>query len=250
MKIFIPTYGRSSRQETWKNLPKKLHKNAVLVVQYRERHLYYNFPILVLPKSIQTVAPTRQWIVEHTTEKKIVMLDDDIKFCTRREDDRTKFTVSTEAEIIELFNEISSSLDSYHHVGVLSREGGNRVVEPYVTCTRMVRVLAYNAKILKSQDVRFDRLPLQEDFDVTLQLLRRGHPNKVLCQWVQDQGSSGAAGGCSHFRTMEMHAKNCHELARLHPGFVKVVKKTTKTAWGGGERTDVIIQWKRACHDR
>jgi hypothetical protein len=32
----------------------------------------------------------------------------------------------------------------------------------------------------------------------------------------------------------------------LHPNIVSVVEKTTKTAWGGGTRMDVIIQWKKA----
>jgi hypothetical protein len=42
---------------------------------------------------------------------------------------------------------------------------------------------------------------------------------------------------------MESSAKG---LAELHPGFVKVVRKETKGAWGGGERVDVQIQWKKA----
>jgi len=35
-------------------------------------------------------------------------------------------------------------------------------------------------------------------------------------------------------------------LAELHPGLVKVVTKETKGAWGGGTRTDVVVQWKKA----
>ena len=37
-----------------------------------------------------------------------------------------------------------------------------------------------------------------------------------------------------------------NELAALHPDFVKVVEKYTKTSWGGGIRTDVRIAWKKA----
>ena len=37
-----------------------------------------------------------------------------------------------------------------------------------------------------------------------------------------------------------------HELEVLHPDYVTVVDKTTKTSWGGGTRTDVRIAWKKA----
>jgi hypothetical protein len=35
-------------------------------------------------------------------------------------------------------------------------------------------------------------------------------------------------------------------LQLLHPAFVKVVEKATKTSWGGETRTDVQVSWKKA----
>ena len=70
--------------------------------------------------------------------------------------------------------------------------------------------------------------------------------NVCLNEWVHNQGGSGSAGGCSTYRTPEIQAEAAHKLHEHHRPFVKVVKKTTKTAWGGGERTDVIVQWKKA----
>jgi hypothetical protein len=85
-----------------------------------------------------------------------------------------------------------------------------------------------------------------EDFDVTLQLLRKGHRNAVLNQWAQDQGTSNAPGGCSTYRTPEVQAAGAYGLQKLHPDFVTVVDKETKQAWGGGVRKDVRIAWKKA----
>lgn len=250
MKIYIPTYGRADRQYTYEHLPQSLQKRTTLVVQHRERDLYKQFPnVHVLPKSIETVAPTRQHIMKkaHAAgEKKVVMLDDDLRFDWRRLDDGGKFLGATDAQVEELFEAIEESLNDYAHVGVLSREGGNREPNATKECTRMMRVLAYHVPTFTAEKIKFDRLPLQEDFDVTLQLLRKGHPNLVLCQWVNGQGTSGAKGGCSHFRTMEMHNENVLKLAKLHAPFVKVVEKETKGAWGGGKRLDVIVQWKKA----
>lgn len=250
MTIFIPTYGRSGSQVTFANLPEKVRSKAYLVVQNREKHLYDAFPRkLILPPKIQTVAPTRQWIMEWAYrhgEDYVVMLDDDIRFATRRKDDPTKFTDATDKDIVAMLESIYEMLGSYAHVGVLAREGGNRRTEVHVYNTRMTRILAYDTKVFIDNKIKFNRLPLQEDFDVTLQLLRRGCENAVLCNWVHDQKQSNAPGGCSTFRTKEMHDANAEALASLHPDFVKVVEKTTKGAWGGGTRKDVVVQWKKA----
>lgn len=258
MKIYIPTYGRSERLQnsTFHKLPKALQKKAHLVVQKREKDKYSGYPILVLPDNIRSVAPTRQWIIDNhdiKTTKYLVMLDDDIRFDLRRKDDPGKFTTAFEQDILNLFKTLKQMLSKYTHAGVISREGGNRHHKALMA-TRMCRVLAYNVPELRKSGAKFNR-PLKqaphekftmEDFDITLQLLRAGHANIVLTDWIQGQGSSNAKGGCSEYRTLDIHAQSAKTLAALHPGFVKVVEKTTKTAWGGATRLDVIVQWKRA----
>lgn len=253
MRIYIPTYGRADRQVTYEELPKKLQSQTTLVVQAREIAQYKKYKNLaILPQSIQTITPTRQWIahMHHNIKRDgpyLVMLDDDLRFDKRRKDDRGKFLHAQPQQITELFNEIERYLKKgYAHVGVLAREGGNRVTEKVLEATRMMRVLAYDVRVLRKEEVKFDRLPLQEDFDVTLQLLRKGYPNAVLCDWVQGQGSSNAPGGCSTYRTLKMHEANCYRLAEYHKGFVTCVEKETKGAWNGAKRIDVIVQWKKA----
>lgn len=140
---------------------------------------------------------------------------------------------------------MNSLLHSTPHVGFGSREGGNRVTVDYSHNTRIMRVLGYDRNLLMKECITFDRLPVMEDFDVALRLLRLGHPNMVINTVVHNQAGSGKTGGCSHFRTKEVQAEAAYKLQRLHPGFVKVVTKSTKSAWGGGERTDVNIQWKK-----
>lgn len=249
MKIFIPTYGRHDQQTTYAGIPAALKPHVWLVVQDREKHLYDGYQTMVLPRSIKTIAPTRQYIMEIARRlhyKHIVMMDDDLRFFARREDDKGKFLPITEKQFKTMVKTIDKRLDKYAHVGILAREGGNRVTEPTRTCTRMMRVLGYDVEKFFENEINFDRLPLQSDFDVTLQLLRKGFPNLVLCEYVQDQGSSNAKGGCSHFRTFDMINKNVEKLAKLHAPFVKVTTKQTKTAWNGNERKDVTVQWKKA----
>ena len=110
----------------------------------------------------------------------------------------------------------------------------------------MTRCLAYDSDIFMREGIKFTHAKYMSDFDVTLQLLRKGFPNLVLAHWCQNQGSSNAPGGCSATRTIESLREAAESLARRHTPFVKLVTKQTKTAWGGGERTDVQVAWKKA----
>lgn len=254
MEIFIPTYGRAAQQITYDNLPAKIRQQTKLVVQERERALYPVYPIVVLPDRIRTIAATREWITfEHfptvAKSEKLLMLDDDLKFQTRRKDDPGKFLEATDTEKLAMFAAIEKEIGHYAAVGVVPREGGNRAVDGNMECTRAMRVLGYYVPTLQKLKCSFLRGGPKftlEDFDMLLQLLRAGKKNLVLTAWCQGQGSSNTEGGCASYRTLELHNKNAARLATLHPEFVKLVQKTTSTAWGGATRTDVTVQWKKA----
>jgi len=258
VKIYITTSGRSERQVTLKNLPEEIQNQVILVVQkkeerlYRERYDDYVNQIITLPNHIKSLSPTRDWVVYnyHNLKKDgnyLVLLDDDLKFDTRRKDKPDKFITSTPKDVVKVFQAIEKELSSgVAHVGVLSREGGNRILDNKVYNQRMVRVLAYDVSVIRKTKAKFGRLRCMSDFDMTLQLLRAGYPNTILCKWVNGQGSSNAEGGCSHYRTKEVLAEAAKGLKKLHPEFVTLVEKETKGAWGGGKRLDVMIQWKKA----
>jgi hypothetical protein len=207
---------------------------------------------IVLPPNIKRLSPTRQWILENSPETSFVLFDDDLVFATRRKDDYTKFLPAGRAGVNRMLNYLDYLLVRYAHVGLMAREGGNRVPvdahgKPvtYLEATRMMRVLGYNRSLMPA-DARFDRVPTKQDFDMTLQLLRAGLPNAVITEFVHNQAGSNTAGGCSAYRDAKMMEVSANKLAKLHPGFVKVVTKTTKSSWGGGERVDVQVAWKKA----
>lgn len=245
MKIFVVTYGRVDKQVTWRNLPPSIQARATLLVDNTEAAAHGDIPVTVLPEGLRGIGAVRQWAVDNA-EEKVLMMDDDLRFYVRREDDLSKLIKATPESLEAMFAMIEAHLDFSPLVGVASREGANRNTESIVKNTRVLRLLAYRADVLRDNDIRFDRVPVMEDFDVALQLLRAGHENITLNSWAHNQEGSGLEGGCSTYRTMEVQAAAAHQLAQLHPGIVKVVTKTTKGAWGGGERTDVVVSWKRA----
>lgn len=253
MLILIPTYGRSDRQITWENLPEDIQARTILVVQEREKHLYANRSdigrYVALPDQIRGIHTTRQYLIDRLYPQPICMLDDDLEFAVRRTDEPTKFRSALGSEISDMIHELQMELEVYPLVGVAVREGANRNTDDYMQATRQVRVHAIDTEFFRKNNIRFDRLPFMGDFDMTLQVLATGNPNLVLNQYVTNQGGSNTAGGCSETRTKEGLETAAKGLAALWPKYVQLVRKTTKTSWGGGERVDVRVQWKRCYED-
>lgn len=246
MRIFIPTYGRSDRQVTWDNLPDRARMNTSLVVQDRERGKYEYFPsVKVLPPEITTIGPTRQWLIDNIGSN-FVMLDDDLDFAVRREDEPTKFRPASDVDVLRMLNEIRDMLMERHPlVGISAREGANYDTSQHKCCTRQMRVHGVNPSMFRAKGVRFDRVEFMEDFDVILQWLELGYPNWVLNGYVHNQrGGSNAPGGCSTTRTLEKHNEAAKHLQQLHPRFVRIVEKESGN-WGGA-RLDVNVSWKKA----
>ena len=252
MLLAIPSRGRAGQtNHTYDNLPVRLIKEAVVFVPKAEVSAYAarfgNMAVQGL--TVDGIGPTRQAILDYCHRRRIervCMLDDDLRFFERREDDPTKFVKANAASVTRMFRRVDELLDKYAHVGIAAREGANRCTDDLMVNNRMLRVLAYRVDMLRNLKIRYDRLPVMEDFDVTLQLLRKGLPNAVLNSWAQDQTTSNAPGGCSLYRSQEVQAQGALGLKKLHGDFVTVVTKTTKGAWGGGDRTDVRIAWKKA----
>lgn len=252
--IYIPSRSRPTKVLTLRSIPKKLMKNTFIactkgqLAEYRAGNP--KAQVVEADASAVDMGTKREFILKHARRQgfsHVVMLDDDLRFFRRRTDDITKFSPCSEEDMISMFERINQAFrEGFVHVGVTAKQGSNRQPVGGVQAARMMRLLAYDLDVLKKEKIRYDRLKCMTDFDVTLQLLRKGYANFVITDYAQDQAGSNTAGGCSTYRTKEMLAESAHQLAALHHPFVKVVEKETKGSWGGGVRTDVTVYWKKA----
>lgn len=265
MHIYIRTYGRPSRdlQHTARMLW-DAEVPFTFVVQQREFNTGAwrwcaeqrpNQKFITLPPAITHLYQTDQYLMEtaHLDGADYVLLmDDDISFAIRRMDELTKFRPATPEDVHDVLKDIAFHVKELHHplVGVAGREGANRDTADYKYATRQMRCNAIDVSKFHELGIRFDRVPLMEDFDVILQFLSHGYPNCVINWAVQDQRGSGVKGGVTHYRTDELQKKAAEMLAARHPGYVKVVQRHTKTSWGGDKtRYDVTVQWKNCLRD-
>jgi hypothetical protein len=255
MRIFIPTMGRPvERQYTLRELPKQVRERykPVLVAPPADAKTLRGAGFEVWECRAKGIAATRQWILDNSEDPLVLMLDDDLSSWSWRvepgpKERGVKYYKAIEEERVKGFREVERLLHKYRHGSIGHRLfANNRAAEDFNT--RQLRALAYDRDHLKAVGVKF-RLPVMEDFDVQLQLLKKGYPCFQYNQLVQEQNGSNVDGGCSTYRTHKVQADAAKKLAQLHPDCVTVVERDLKVGWAGemgGTRTDVRINWRRA----
>lgn len=267
--IFIPSRSRANRltKSVLSKLPEEIQNHCFLVVpneqveQYQKSLQDSKYFSFVLGCPVDGISQTRHWIGQYTQSlgrSRFIMLDDDlIDWATRIGPDTHKLRQSTPDDMIEMFEWIQETLTSYAHVSISPR--GNNMIrtskgvfmgEKPLTLenVRTLRLLAYRTEEFLS--VEHGRVPIMEDFDVNLQLLEKGYKNIQSYNWTQDQRQTALPGGCSDYRTLELHDAGARRLAELHPNFVKLRSKVNKAKVTHNAefttRTEVTIQWKKA----
>jgi hypothetical protein len=251
MVIYIPTKGRRNNQLTMRNLPREIQERVVFACPEKEAFwLKQDFPMAsfaVQPDPDMGIAAKRQWLLENCHSEKLVMLDDDLRFAVRREDEPAKFLKATNDQINKAFQELEAVLsEDIPHAGFSARGAGIGTAAQkggWQMGKRMMYVLAYHVPTVKA-NAQFGRLRTHEDMDVCLQLLLKGYPNMVNYSFVVDQ-KFGNPGGCTDERTVSINNADSIKLAELHPGYVRISHKTYETS---ESRIEVVCQWLNAMH--
>ena len=253
MRIYIPTKGRGpDLQLTYDRiLPAIIDTPFTMFLVCPEEEcgtLDHKYPTIGCPAT--RIGATRQWIVDNSTDDKVLMLDDDLlRWAVRRDPAVGKYSPANYADITETLYRVEELLSSYAHVGVGARLFAN-IFGPEVINGRITRAWGLRADIIRQHHLKFT-CPV-DDLEMTLQLLRAGYANSVIYTTVQDQEMSQSPGGASTYRTLEYH-NACHEqINRWHPQFTTLVEKNPQKGWFDGKpRKEVKISWRsltNACH--
>lgn len=252
LTVVIPSSGRPGRQTTLAQLPDEVRRRTHLAVPARELAAYQGWAkqvrLVGIPNEVQGISGTRKYLMSKCPTRYLLMLDDDMTFAYRPDITSPKLvSLAPGDELLrQLFHYWQQCLQQYAHVGLSARQGNNRVTQDLRPCCRMYNAYTYDLERVRQAGPVIGRLPVMEDFDLTLQLLRLGLPNAVIYRWCWNQGGSNLPGGCSRYRTAAMQAQAAQQLAQLHPGLVRVVVKQSKNWQGMAERVDVVVAWQKA----
>lgn len=253
--IVIPTLGRMDKQITYKNIPQKYKDITTFVVQdheYEPMNERYPGKVLRLPIEINRIAPTREWIFNHFKDTKHFVFDDDLDFVVKEPNpgEGTKWLSRrfTDQDFDDAFNLCSAWIDE----GIVY--GGFLPVWvipdasqwPVRECQRIMTNVFYNGPKVP-RDLQWNRVAAAEDFDVNLQMLTRGFKNRISAKYMVTCSETNAEGGCSTWRTIEVHNDAQKQLAQLWPDFVKLTEKKVESGpWKGLVKYGTIIQHKKA----
>ncbi len=267
MHVYIPSRGRHTKAELRRGPVAQFtpaqRAETTYVVPTEEITIYKSgvaalWPeVKVVGRVYDTIGEKRALIgrdAEFRKRDRFAMMDDDINLLVRRSDDDWRLRAAMPDEVTFMLATMDAYLNTHASVGISAREGNNRAGVGDIDMlampnTRVMRCLAYRTKDFNACE--HNRLPFMEDFDVQLQLLRKGLGNCCLYYWGNGQAMTNAPGGCAITRTHELHEASARKLAELHPGFVRLRQKTNKTDKTGlGTRTEVTIAWKRAAGEK
>ena len=219
-----------------------------IVVPECEYSLWKDFhtcKVITVPDAFRS-GDIREYILQSYPDDVLhVCIDDDLKFFVRR--DGYHLEPVDDQDIDDMFHWIETC--SYAHGAISAREGNNRVEDDVKMNTRAMRCLFYSPTVMLQNDIHWNAITCRMDFHVSLSLIEHGYPNAVNFHFAQNQLSSAASGGASHYRTKEMMDEQAYVLEKMHPKYVEAMPVTTKSSFGGGTRIDVRIKWQKAWED-
>lgn len=254
--ILIPSRGRPNVKTLEQFTGEMIKSTTIFVNEADEDEYILNRPkgldissiVVTNDKEIADKRKTMAMWAKSEGHERFVMMDDDLVFFQHKGFDDYHLERCSPADMERMMNAIDLALDRYCHVSVSSREGNNRfgVGGPplLIENVRPQRVLAYRTE----EYLRMEhcRVRCMEDFDIALQLLRAGNDIATIAYWAQNQRQTQAPGGCSEWRTREVHDEAARTLKILHPDFVSLRQKVNIGGGSFGIRTEVTVQWKRA----
>lgn len=266
MKIIIPTMQRADRQHTVQQLRMSgvsTEYKCFLAIP-RDETNSYNIPpefgyLLLDCSGINNV---RQYIVEHCTDNKILMIDDDLNFFYRPYLEDVELYQATGEQILAAIKWIDEKLEDYAHCSLSARtqnfQTTNRILRENsleLKTVRPWRIYGFRKDIILGEQLDFHAgldVNTMDDFHITLSLLELGYPNIVNFKYAHEQRGSNSKGGAATYRDLELLKKCALNLEAKHPkGIVKTVQRKTINSWGATKknpvwRTDVRIQWQKA----
>jgi hypothetical protein len=258
--IVIPTLGRIEKQHTYNNLPEQLKNITRFVVRDFEYdsfcQKYGEVKVIKLPTDIKNIAETRDYIKEYFTENRYWVFDDDLTFCTKTYvmvDGKPKWLsgIMTEQDFDVMIHWANETFDN--GIPICGLDASSIIPStkawPQKSNSRILHNVCVNGPAIEDYNLVFDRTIASEDLDFLLQCLSYGLENRINTHLRVAGSIENSVGGCSVYRTLEVHNASNLKLSELWPGYVKTKISNNTSKLGKGEIVNLYIQWKKLLKD-
>lgn len=228
MLIAVPSKSRAGLTTTDKILPNL----CTFFIPESEYHQYKDIVknIICVPKEIQGITPTRNWILQNTDERMVVFLDDDARnvgYTKLNERKSEKIDIKDEGfwaeEFLKAFD-LTAQL-GYKIWGVKT-EAAPRSVYPYKPILLQTYVTASCMGMINDGEYYFnENFKVKEDYEICLRHVKEkgGILGIRYIHWENEHWTT--PGGCKDYRTIEMERKAIKDLIKLYPNMVRSAKR-------------------------
>jgi hypothetical protein len=227
MLIAVPSKNRAGKTTTNKILP----DIATFFVPESEIHQYAHIKNVVgVPKSVQGITSTRNWILKNTDEKWVVFLDDDVKNAGYTELGRTQSKKISVTEQGFWGEEFLKAFDLTEQLGYkmwgVKTEAAPRSVYPYKPILTKTYLTASCMGMVNDGEFYFDEnFKVKEDYEICLRHIVKygGILGIRYIHWENEHWKT--EGGCKDYRTIEIEKKAIKDLIKLYPDYISKVQR-------------------------
>lgn len=227
MLIAIPSKGRAGQTQSNKVLP-----SATFFVPSSEMHQYEPFikNIVSVPKEVQGITATRNWILKNTEDRYVVFIDDDVKNAGMNlleERQTKKIKISGEDFWIREFEIYFTMCEQMgYKIWGAKTESAPRSNYPYKPFLFQTYVTASCMGMINDGEYYFDEsFRVKEDYEICLRHVkdRGGILGVRYLHWENEHW--GKSGGCKDYRTYDIEKDAIKRLVKMYPGMVRSAKR-------------------------
>lgn len=228
MLIAVPSKGRAGLTTTNKLLP----NYATFFVPESEVHQYNGIikNVIGVPKDVQGITATRNWIMRNTDEKWVVMIDDDVKnagYNKLHERNTKKIDVKDEGFWIEEFLKYFDLTEQMgYKIWGTRTESSPRGSYPYKPILTRTYLTASLMGIINDGEYYFDEsFKVKEDYELCLRHIKEkgGLLGIRYLHWENEHWTTD--GGCKDYRTVNMERECIKKLIKMYPNMISSVKR-------------------------
>jgi hypothetical protein len=194
-------------------------------------HQYSNIKNVVgVPKEIQGITSTRNWILNNTNEKWVVFLDDDAKNVGWTKLGERKSYKMDERDEGFWAEEFLKAFDLTEQLGYklwgVKTEAAPRSVYPYKPILTKTYLTASCMGMINDKEFLFDEnFKVKEDYEICLRHIVKygGILGIRYIHWENEHWTT--EGGCKDYRTVNMEKDAIKRLAQMYPGMIRSAKR-------------------------
>ena len=239
MLFAIPSKGRAGKVKSTDVLTQ-----AVLYVPESEAEYYRRSnpkqEIVAIPDSVKGITRTRNWILENTTDARVVMIDDDVKNqgWVKLLSTKSKHKKMTEADWRKTAEQLFDvTEDMGWKLWGVATQSAPRSVYPYKPILTRSYITASFMGIVNDGTYRFDEsFSVKEDYEIGLRHAKQfgGIVAARHCYWENSHWLDD--GGCAEYRTGKMELDCIKRLIAMYPQQIRRVDR-------GGSGYSIALEW-------